>query len=145
MNPGAMDNIERFNRIAAALFKVLYESFPKPLVTFRSDSLRESAGLPPVHEHEVINETGQTVKWLQDEGFIRYSSSARDQHFTMVVLTQKGLAAMNSVPDALAPTQTVGNRLKELGRETSTQTVGQLVQFAITGGIIAVARIAGGQ
>ena len=139
-----MDNIERFNRIAAALFKRLYESFPTPIVRFDSNSLREPAGLPPVEGNSMISEAGAVVKWLQEEGFVRYANASHGQHYSMVVLTQKGLAAMNSVPDALAPTQTVGERLKELSRETSTQTVAQLVQIAITGGVIAAARMATG-
>lgn len=127
-----MDNIERFNRIAAALFKRLYQSFPTPIVRFDSETLCEEAGVPPTADVSVmLCESGSVVKWLSEEGFVRYSSMSHGHHFTMILLTQKGLVAMNCVPDALAPNQTVGERLKELGRETSTQTVAQLVQIAL--------------
>ncbi|PTX95733.1 hypothetical protein [Opitutus sp. ER46] len=139
-----MDNIERFNRTAAALFKCLYESFPTPIVRFDSESLCEAAGVPRTADaRSMICETGATVKWLADEGFVRYNETNRPSGFTMVVLTHKGLVAMNRVPDAVTPTETVGERLKQLGREASTQTVAHLVQTALTLGVAAVARAGG--
>ena len=136
-----MTNIERFNKVAAALFKVLYEKFPTPIVRFDVESLREPAGLPPPEPNAHFSDLGSTVKWLADEGFIRYGSANFDRHFTMVVLSQKGLEAMNRVPDTLEPKVTVGERLKELGREASVQTVGALVQLAITGSAAAFAAV----
>lgn len=132
-----MDNIERFNRTAAAVFKALYQRFPTPIIRFDVESLREPAGIPPLPADARFNEMGDAVVWLGAEGFLRYSDGPTDgRHFTKVVLTQKGLEAMSRVPESVGVS--VGDRLKELGRETSSQTVATLVQFAISGSAAAL-------
>ena len=129
-----MDNIEFFNRTTAALFKVLLAKFPSPILRFDTENFRTESGLPANPSAEDSDDIGDVIKWLQAEGYIRVRDEAGfGQMFTGVVLTAKGLEALNRIPDSLTPKMTVGERLKELSREASREVVTSLVTVALTG------------
>ena len=110
---------------------MLYETFPKP-ITLDVAKFRRDAGLPENSNADDSDEIGDVVNWLKDEEFINHSGEGGwGQLFTKVVLTAKGLAALNRVPDSLEPQITVGARLKELSRTASSEVVNVLVQTAI--------------
>jgi len=132
-----MNNIQVFNRIAAFVFKELYESFPKPII-IRAGDIRSMAEIEDADWWEETrgikgNSAGVAIIWLHDEGFIRYQTGSNDgSQFFGVVLTNKGFAALNRTPDALQAKPTVGDRLKELSKNATTEFVGGLVKIALS-------------
>jgi hypothetical protein len=131
-----MSNIEVFNRVVATVFKELYSSFPKP-VFLKAAELRVAAEITDDAWWEVtrganLNPVGCALIWLHDEGFIRYSDEAGCSVFANVVLTAKGFAALNKSPESLASKPTIGERLKELSKTATSETVSNLVKIALS-------------
>lgn len=129
-----MNNIEQFNQITASILKLLYENFPKPLFVHTSE-LREAFGIEEKdwwQDRIGTNPIGITIRWLAAEGFVRYSDDSKGLSFAGLVLTSKGLAALHKVPEALSPRTTIGERLKELSKDASAETVKHLVTLALS-------------
>lgn len=132
-----MSNIEVFTRVTAEVFKELYEAFPKPII-LQAHDLRSKADISDEDWWEESrgikgNSAGVAIIWLHDEGFIRYQTGSNDgSKFTGVVLTTKGLTAMNRPIKSLEASPTVGDRLKELSKTTSTEIVVGLVKIALS-------------
>lgn len=132
-----MTNIEAFNLITAEIFKELYSQFPRP-ITFSVREFRGRLNLPEEAWWEQergakLNPAGCALIWLQEEGFVRYTGESACLTFSGLVLTSKGLAALNKTPEALSAKPTIGERLKELSRTASVETVGSLVRLALGG------------
>jgi hypothetical protein len=128
-----MNNIDQFNAIVAGIFCRLYSEFPKP-VHLEVEKLRTELGVEAKdwwQERNGSNPIGSAIEWLQVEGFIRYSSQAHCQLFANVVLTAKGFAALNKVPDALTSKPTIGERIKELSCVMSSEVASSLVRIAL--------------
>ena len=128
----SMDNIEFFNRTTAALFNLLHEKFPSPVLRFDTERFREASGLPKNPSLHDSDDLGDVVKWLKTEGFIRFSSDAGfGQLFANVGLTEKGRAGLSRIPDSLTPKKTVGEWLKELSPSTPSELVAALVNVVL--------------
>jgi hypothetical protein len=108
--PGAPLNIAEFNSIAGHIFAQLYGSFPTPIGRLNDLLIARAMGVSPGESlpsgknfDEVLR---HSVGWLSDEGYIRSSGLTP---YDRVTLTQKGLAALNAVPEGLSVT--VGSSL----------------------------------
>jgi hypothetical protein len=112
--PETPPNIDDFNKIAALVFAQLYRGFPDKVNIDRA-AIAKALGvegdwtkfmLPSGRSfHDMLN---ATVGWLMADEYTIVSG----QHPSMqVVLTTKGLRAMNSVPSPLR--ETVGTELRE--------------------------------
>ena len=95
-------NIQEFNKVAGLVFAQLYKAFPiledidrkgiaKAMGVVGDDWTKHT--LPSGRSfHEVLR---WTILWLRDEGYTRAAGTLPTEH---VILTTKGLAAMNAVP-----------------------------------------------
>jgi len=109
-----MNNIAFFNKLTLALLAHLYSKFPVPCDL---DSINFSATLIADDSiEEIFNFTGEahhTFRFLEKEGYIEYSRLHNDTGiFSQLILTSKGLAVLNSVPDSLASKEAIIDRIK---------------------------------
>jgi hypothetical protein len=108
--PAVPLNITEFNSIAGQVFAQLYDSFPTPigrlndLLIARAMGVSPGTNLPSGKQFDDV--LRHSVGWLTDEGYIR---SGGLTPYERVTLTQKGLAALNAVPEGLSAT--VGSSL----------------------------------
>ncbi|MEZ8899737.1 hypothetical protein [Vibrio alginolyticus] len=99
-----MDRIEFFNVIAAEIFHRSLETFPVPTEVNYDQIGQISLGYFPEPSTEELfdvivdapNSAQHALLWLEREGFISISQKGFDSCF--IVMTLKGLNAVNSVP-----------------------------------------------
>jgi hypothetical protein len=100
--PGPPANIVEFNSIAGRVFAQLYESFPSPVGRLNDSAIamamKVSSGVLP-SGRKFDDVVRHSVGWLADEGYIRAGGLTP---YDGVILTQKGLAALNAVPQGLS-------------------------------------------
>lgn len=102
-------NIEAFNRAVALILATLYEGFPNPTIL-------DLQALAPDATHAEHLMFGNTVDFLKNEGFMRFSSFADTGTLYLgCVLTEKGLSRL-SVPKSLKDHVSVGTRLIQLAK-----------------------------
>ena len=126
-------NVSEFNSIAGHVFAQLYGSFPVPIGRLNDLSIAKamevSSGVLPSGRRfdEVLR---HSVGWLSDEGYIR---SGGLSPYDRLTLTQKGLAALNAVPEGLSAT--VGSSLVTAtsGTGQSMSGIGDLIGGLIGG------------
>ena len=132
-----MDNIDCFNRVVTAILGDLYANFPRP-IHMDMGKLKALAKIPDQDWSKAGARTkanlGQsTLQWLRKETFIDYADES-ETLFASVVLTSKGLTALNKPPDSLTPKSTIGELMKALSNATSsaatTETIRGLVRLA---------------
>ena len=126
-------NISEFNTITGLVFTKLYGQFPLAVdldraaiasemgTAISSGSLQSGRPFTEVFAH--------SLTWLSDEGYVR---SAGPLPHEKVTLTQKGLAALNAVPQGLSAT--IGSSLATSASAGNLSSVGDLVG-GIIGGI----------
>jgi hypothetical protein len=127
-----MADMDRFDKGTALVLEKLYASFPRRL-GFRVNELDQDA------DDDALKTYADTILFLAHEGFIRYDSwSPVDPPvFQGVSLTMKGLAVLNSIPDALAEKETLGQRLRRAisdgSGETTKAVVHEIISVAVSG------------
>jgi hypothetical protein len=109
-------NMELFNKAATLMLAKLFDEFPKPTHLKITE-----------FEQKMSDEVGEiysaTLIFLRDEGFIRCDRitnrglDARD-----VVLSSKGLAALNSTPKALKDKRSLGEKIKNVAHSGTKET-----------------------
>jgi hypothetical protein len=131
-------NLQEFNEITAVIFSQLYLTFPARRA-MDPNFAAHMLGLPD-GRHEMPSGRAfeklfaQTLQWLIDEGFIR---SDDNPVLDGVVLTTKGLAAINVVPPSLG--RPLGSELAdatdqastEAGKRKLTELIGELFGSAL--------------
>jgi len=125
-----MKNIECFNLVASHVLLALLEAFPKPLLLSSEKFQSEIPNLPEDCRWEnpvYINLTACTVRYLIDEGYVRASGDSRGSVFSNVVLTAKGFSALNRKLEALEPSKTLAERLRETGKIIAPEVAGAIV------------------
>src|SRR5262249_49702092 len=115
-------NMQAFNEITAVIFSQLYRTFPTPR-TMDPDFAAHMLGLPGrrhLMEYDSLSPFEKSfihaLQWLVDAGFVRCNG-----HLVLdgVVLTTKGLAAMNVVLPSLS--RPLGAELAEAAGQASTE------------------------
>jgi hypothetical protein len=128
-------NIGEFNTITGLVFAQLYDNFPVPvehlergkIASVMGVSSGETSVLPSGRPfNEVL---GHSLNWLSQEGYVR---SAGITPYERVTLTQKGLTALNAVPQGLSAT--IGSSLSTTVSMGNMAGIGDLVG-GIIGGI----------
>lgn len=103
MQPSS-SNVEIFNRISLELFAELYEAFPVP-IAITPDALALSE-VPDEATYgatwSVMEIAGETVTFLQEEGFLKYRDRVITREFGDVRLTLKGLAILGILVSLVA-------------------------------------------
>ncbi|MDQ6769834.1 MAG: hypothetical protein M3Z54_07600 [Gemmatimonadota bacterium] len=100
-------NIDAFNEAAGVILARLYESFPTPI----SLGIEEFAGNENTLEQRLYFDT---IKFLEQEGYLRIGRYLTGLHIAGVVLTQRGLALLGERLSALQSTVTFGDRIREI-------------------------------
>jgi|ERR1700716_2505993 hypothetical protein len=132
-------NVTEFNVIVGLVFAQLYEQFPVPVGHLHEGAIGVAMGAAASSEwsaHALPSgrPLGEvllhSVKWLSEEGYVR---SGGLTPYEQVTLTEKGLAALNSVPQGLSAT--VGSSLVKAtsGSERNLSGIGDLVGGMIGG------------
>ncbi len=112
-----MSNMDDFNEATARILAKLYEAFPQRL-SFKIADLGEGA------DENKLRNYGDTIIFLESEGFIRYESRALNETFNGVALTSKGLTILNAVPDTLQEKTPLGKKLISVVREAQRKSLG---------------------
>ena len=98
-------NIRAFNWLTLKIFNDLYENFPEPSdiegLRFVMSTLFDVG--TKSKEAEYLTHFTATMRWLKDEGFIRYESDASG-NFRKVLLTLRGLTVLGYTPTSLSLT-----------------------------------------
>jgi hypothetical protein len=119
-----MSNMDDFNEATAKILAKLYEAFPQRQ-SFKVADLVEST------DENKIRTYSDTIIFLEREGFIRYESYVTNDHFNNVSLTSKGLAILNSTPDALQERVPLGTKLINAARDGSQAVIKMVVEQLI--------------
>ena len=137
-------NIDDFNRGAALILARLYGSFPVPgpIDCTRIDA-HDDLDIPEQEREVRIKQRhvtySETVQFLADEGFVRYSSrmAPRSSYFDGVVLSSKGLSALSKAPPLLGENRrsSIGDLLIDAGKEVAKEAVKSAVRYALSGGM----------
>ena len=119
-----MSNIDSFNEIAAKVLERLLDIFPQ------GTRLQAEEFVDKTDKNGVSN-FSYTVRFLGTEGLLRYELASDDgELFFEVILTSRGLAALNSVPDG-PEKQTFGQKISTaLGsgsQEALRSTINELI------------------
>ena len=121
-----MANIDSFNEIAAKVLDRLLEIFPQGL------RLHAEEFVDHADKNAVIN-FSYTVRFLGTEGLLRYEMASDDGDvFFEVTLTSRGLAALNSVPDAPAEKKTLGQKISASLGDGSPEALRSTINELIT-------------
>ena len=126
-------NIDEFNQIAALVFAQLYREFPV-VVDIDRAAIAKVLGVSQGNWGDHMLPSGRsfndvlssTIAWLAVED---YTLAAGPHPSSRVVLTTKGLKAMNAVPSPL--TETVGTELRK-----ATERASGPVNFSSIGDLI---------
>lgn len=97
------ENIRAFNWLTLKVLSDLYDAFPQPTdikgLRFIISTLFDIG--TKSREADYLQHFSSTVRWLKDEGFIKYESDDAG-NFRKVILTLKGLAVLGYVPSSLS-------------------------------------------
>jgi hypothetical protein len=112
-------NIEEFNAIAGLAFAQLYKEFPARIDISR-EAIAHAMGvssdlLPSRRSFSQI--LAFTLSWLQDEDYINGSNHPGHASWQKLVLSEKGLRALNATPASLG--EPVGSHLRNLSDQPS--------------------------
>jgi hypothetical protein len=104
-------NVERFDTSVLFILEYLYDQFPKKssfdsmsIGKEKFDSIYGPGKLDPDGSLGFLNVLAETIVWLSEEGFIRYSSYKSPHQFNSVVLTEKGFTLLR-LPSSLDKTK----------------------------------------
>jgi hypothetical protein len=132
----ALANQNQANVIIGAIFAVLLEKWPTDTHLFPENIL------PPIIENPSSKDVQMfigLVRWLRDEGYLRYKSANMGGGYAMVVLSEKGLRTLNAVPSGIVGTGTFGEKIveasKEVSKDASKKILADLVGQMIGGAI----------
>lgn len=129
MKRQSLENIENFNKITAALFALLYEHFPKPIMSFSSSDLCATMDMSGCEDI-----CKASIEFLESEGFLTYTSKTPSGAFGKIRLTLKGLSTLQKIPKALEEKQeSLGMSLVQRVKEHSWQIASNLVTQALGG------------
>ncbi|MGH8613276.1 MAG: hypothetical protein ACREYF_15000, partial [Gammaproteobacteria bacterium] len=129
-------NIDDFNRGVALILAHLYQRFPIPAMLKVAELDAHEDLLPEETERRDSRQAvyGAAIEFLAEEGYLRFHSHAgRRALFANVVLTSKGLSALQKTPEAmLAPSsRTVGDTLIEATGDLLKDSAKELIRQAI--------------
>jgi hypothetical protein len=109
-------NVEEFNAIAGFAFAQLYKAFPARVSINKNDiahqmglSVHPDSSLPSGKLFKEV--LALTLNWLADEGYVRTSQGEK------LVLSEKGLKALNAVPPSIG--KPIGSHLRNLSDQPS--------------------------
>ena len=132
-----IDNIDAFNITAMEIFHQSLEYFPIPININSDEMARVLFEYFKISEDDyelqgsldLLNQTvDQTIIWLKSEGFIKDCGS--NDLYASIVLTRKGLNAINAVPISIEDKKSFKEIFKSGVAKASVSTAtGLMVEF----------------
>lgn len=138
-----MRNIEEFNIAVAEILGLCYREFPTPVPIYKSEigaAIKDGLGVEydpsyinlSEREYKVVE---HTLSWLIKAGYI-WADNPNAQPTSMNIrLSPLGLEVLNSVPDSLQMTESIGEKLskgaKFLGKEALLTTVNTALSIGL--------------
>jgi hypothetical protein len=117
-----MSNLELFNLYATRILAQLYDEFPVARGMVDEDIAFPPAertgrldGAPDIAHKIKVAE--QTRFWLRDTGYL----IEREGNTYRYVLSPKALEVLNASPEALAVKETLGNQMKKVAKDATTE------------------------
>lgn len=108
------------------MFADCYSSFPVPLNFCQSDYI-EGVGDA---EHDPL--FCSTLEWLKKHDYISFECPELGwANYYGVQLTEKGLTALNAIPDALKEKKTIGAKLVEVVKTGSREMISECIRQAV--------------
>jgi len=86
------------------------------------------ADLFQTEDEDLLRTYGDTIQFLDKEGFISYEAKVVNEAFYGVTLSSKGLALLNSVPQSLHAKEILACKLKQAVGEGSRELVRAAVE-----------------
>lgn len=128
------DNMQRFNDVTSQIFALLYEEFPTPteLAPEHFNITQDLDGSPTWRDEDFLP-IFDAINWLSDEGFLRFQGTT-NMGFFGVVLSQKGLLALQAAPDALSGKSSLGDQMQRAVKSGAKQIAWKLVEQVIAYG-----------
>jgi hypothetical protein len=123
-----ISNPDAFQLEAAALLAAAYEAFPMPF----GWTYDEDTDIYPTSTGRSREEIQfQTIRWLISHDYLYDEGGFVGGQWMGLGLTERGLAALNSVPDALSGKEPIGKRLVSAVGRGSIDLIKQLIPIAI--------------
>ena len=125
-----MSNLDMFNEITAKVFAECYENFPVTIDCNQDDYVTTVDTEP----NEIFYET---MLWLKEYDYITFWEHEMEARtFYHVQLTEKGLSALNMVPDSLKEKVTMGSKIasavKSGAKDIMSECIRQAVKYSIS-------------
>ncbi len=129
--PDPIDNMDAFNEYASRIFDFLYDEFPK------ASEVHLSRFLEDPEDRNRRDVFIGTMRFLKREGFLTYERmTAGTNGYAMVVLTAKGLAVLDAVPESIQGNQSFIKRIRTALRagtgEAAKATIQGLISFSVS-------------
>jgi hypothetical protein len=120
------DNMKEFNDWVAIILERLYSKFP-----IEDDF--EASKITEEEEYEKNKLFNGTMQFLRNEGFVRFDDLGTMGSFgySNIVLTAKGLALLNSVPNSLEEKTPFISKIKGAMKSGSSTAVSAVIQGLI--------------
>lgn len=128
--------VDYFSLLAADILARLYTLFPTP-TDWKASDLGIQAIDPDEDSNRLTEIWADTVRWLRDEGYIRFRAEERiseEPIFSGVILTEKGLAKL-STPLNTSPGKNIADALiatiGDITTEASQQKIRKYIEQII--------------
>ena len=138
-------NIQRFNDISLKLFEKLYRSFPEGIKVEGTDIGGEAVALDATFDDafDTVILADYVIKWLGEEGFIRYEECDQKGCYYGVKLTLRGLTILGYLPSSVTQSeneepliekikQYVSSGAKMASGEVAKKIIGELFRLALS-------------
>ena len=126
------ENIRAFNYVVLFVFERLYKCFPDKADFNGLDELvKLICDSGDSEEAKFIGKLQPTILWLEAENFTRVTD-ARGDKFRGVVLTHKGLTALQKTPGSLGPKETLGIKIRSFFEGGAKDARGAIVSALVT-------------
>ena len=124
-----LTNPEAFQFEAATILAAAYTAFPVPF----DWALDEDAeGYPTTQGHGRKEIQNRTLEWLEIHRYLGSDSVSDEDGWYNLKLTERGLAALNAVPDVLSGREPLGKRLAVAVGRNSLDVIKQLIPTLIS-------------
>ncbi|WP_067097910.1 hypothetical protein [Marinomonas atlantica] len=123
-------NIDQFNEAVGKIFAKLYSEFPNEITLQISEFTHEDLDkyktevdvfvIYQLEGHAML--VNRSIAWLIEEGYIKGEPNKLSQlDFSDCRLTNKGFVALGAIPDSLHSTETIGDQLVDIAKDTAIQ------------------------
>ncbi len=128
-----ISNPEAFQLEAAAILAGGYKNFPS---SFGWGFDLDTGDYPTEAGRNRAQIQHETIIWLKDNGYLYGGGFYGEEQWRDLKLTERALAVLNSVPDALSGKEPLGKRLVAAVGKGSVDTIKQLIPAVIQQAII---------